>query len=358
VPGSPWTKAAAALVLLLAAGPALAQEPAYVRFTHAASQAVRGSVRLPGTMESRVASVVAGESAGLVTALEVQEGDHVERGQPLAYLRKSYYETQLRAAKGLLKEAQARLNLAESKLRRARELFADEIVSQEEVDDAYSEHTAWQGRDDQSRAEIERLELILEHCTIRAPFTGVVVRKRTDVGQWIALGGAVVEMVALRDLLMRVEMPERYFPLVAPGIEAAITFEALPGAPTRGLVERVIPSADPRARSFPVLIGVSNSDGRIGVGMLGEVALPVGATVEALVVPKDAVIRDGANEMLFRIKNDETVEAVPVVSGAGTGSWVTVEGPLDAGDRVVTRGNERLRPGQSVRPELLEYALP
>jgi multidrug efflux system membrane fusion protein len=336
----------------------LAQAPTYVRFTPAVEHSIRSFVRLPGTVESRFTSVVAGQAAGVVIALEVRAGDRVEKEQPLAQLRRSFYEVQLQAAQGLRKEADARLELAASQLRRAQDLFGESVVSQADLDDALSEHTAWLGRLDQSQAEIDRLELVLEYCTVRAPFRGVVVAKRTDVGQWIGLGDPVMEMVSLDELRVRVDVPERYYDLVEPGVDAGVSFEALPQLGVTGSVDRVIPSANPRSRTFPVQIGLENVEGRIAVGMLAEVALPVGATVRALVVPKDAVVRDGTAEVLFRIRDDETVEAVPVTSGRGAGSWVVVTGDVAEGDRVVTRGNERLRDGQSVRAEPLEYELP
>ena len=101
-----------------------------------------------------------------------------------------------------------------------------------------------------------------------------------------------------------------------------------------------------------------NEDGRIAVGMLGQVALPVGNAYNALVVPKDAVVRQGTAEVVYRISEDDTVEPLQVESGQGVGVWVVVRGGVAPGQHVVTRGNERLRPGQAVRGELLEYPLP
>ena len=66
-----------------------------------------------------------------------------------------------------------------------------------QLDDAFFEFTAWQGRVDASQATIAELEVFLERCVVRAPFDGAVVRKLTDVGQWIDAGGDVVEMVAV-----------------------------------------------------------------------------------------------------------------------------------------------------------------
>ena len=62
--------------------------------------------------------------------------------------------------------------------------------------------------------------------------------------------------------------------------------------------------------------------------------------------------------MVYRLKDDDTVEMVPVETGAGVGAWVEIRQGLSAGTRVVTRGNERLRPGQAVVGEAEEPALP
>ena len=137
-----------------------------------------------------------------------------------------------------------------------------------------------------------------------------------------------------------------------------MTFEALPGRKVDGDLSRVVPRADAQARTFPIKIRIPNADGSIGVGMLAQVALSLGAVREGVLVPKDALVRQGPQEMVYRLKDDQTVEPVPVASGQGIGEWVEVQGPIAAGERVVTRGNERIFPGTPVAGEPLEYALP
>ena len=84
----------------------------------------------------------------------------------------------------------------------------------------------------------------------------------------------------------------------------------------------------------------------------------MGGVYDALVVPKDAVVLQRGGEIVFRINADGSVEPVPIESAQGVGEWVVVSGPLEAGDRVVVRGNERLFPGQQVQGEPQEYPLP
>jgi len=344
--------------LLPLSAPAVAQQPGPVRFTEVLNHAVRGSVRLPGTVQSRRSSVVASEVEGLVVDLGVQPGDRVAQGDLLARLRTVTLELQLRAAQGRLNEALARLDLAERNLRRARDLFDEQVVSQGDLDDAVSEQAAWQGRVDETEAEITRIREDIGRCFVRAPYDGVVVAKRAEVGEWIALGGPVVEMMALDDLEVLLAVPERYYALLGPATEVGVTFEALPEMRIEGRVAEIIPRADAQARSFPVKVRIPNPERRIGAGMLAQVDLPIGEPQPTLLVPKDALIRNGSAEFVFRIKEDGTVEQVAVVSGQGVGAWNVVRGPLTAGDRVVTRGNERLFPGQPVAGQPQEYPLP
>jgi RND family efflux transporter MFP subunit len=349
---------AAGLLLICAGSGALAQDAPPVRYTEVVDHEVRRTVTLPGSVASMASSVVASGVAAVVVEVAVQEGDAVRKRQPLARLRAKSFELRLAAAAGRLKEAEARLSLAASKLARSRDLFEEEIISQDQLDDALAEQAAWQGRVDQTTAEIDELRDRLERSVIRAPFAGIVTRKITEVGEWVQVGGAVVELVSLSELEVRVEVPERYYTQLIASADAAVSIESLPGLQITGRVAGIVPQADARARSFPVRVVIPNDAGRVGAGMLARVSLPIGETYHAMVVPKDAVVRQGPAEIVFRINGDDTVEVVPVRSAQGVGPWIVVEGPVEAGQRVVTRGNERLRPGQTVQGEALEYPLP
>jgi RND family efflux transporter MFP subunit len=329
-----------------------------VRYTEVLNHEVRGEVHLTGTVESRTESVVASEVAGLIVELNVLPGDYVRVGEALARIRTVPYELGLRAAEGRRKEARARLDQALRKLQRAQDLFDSDVVSQDHLDDAFSEHVAWQGRLDQADAEIDHFKIQLDRCIIRAPYEGAIVAKRVDVGEWIEIGGAAVEMIALERLQVRIDVPERYYDLLSDGEQVRVELAALPGLQLDGAVHRIVARADPKSRTFPVKVRIPNPEGRVGVGMLAQVALSIGTGRRACVVPKDALIRLGGKELVYRITTDETVETVPVESLQGLGDWVVVEGEVRAGDRVVTRGNERLQPGQFVQGILLEYPAP
>lgn len=361
-----WVRATAtelALVIVCGAGlapPLVAQSmpPAPVGFTAARQHSVRSSVQLTGSVEARQASVVASEVAGLVVELAAREGDAVAKGQALVRLRRQALDLARQRMAADLTEAEARLALAESNLARSEELFASQVIARQQLDDASSESAAWHGRVESLKAQLARVEDDLQRSTVAAPFAGVVVRELIQVGEWLAVGDEVAELVGLDDLEVELEVPERYFGSLRQGATAQVSFEALPDLAVEGRVSAVVPVADRQARTFPVKVRVPNPDRRIGVGMLARVSLASGEPVAATVVPKDAVVRRGAGDIVYRIDAEDKVEPVEVETGTSVGAWTEVRGPISPGDRVITRGNERLFPGQAVQARPVEYELP
>ncbi len=346
------------LLPVLMPGPVAAQDPAAVGFTVARAGRWRPAVTLSGTVQARRSSLVAAEVAGLVVELASRDGDRVERGAVLARLRAEPFRLTLQARQAALQEAEARLDLADRELQRARELHDAEILSRRVLDQAVSELTAWQSRVANLQAEIDQARDDLARSHIPAPYTGVVVREHTDEGEWIARGDPVLELVDLEQPQVVVEAPEQYFADLRLGGEAAVTFDALPGLQLHGVVDAVIPQADVRARTVPVKIGFDNRDHRVAIGMLATVALPLGEATDSVVVPKDALVRQGEEILVYRITGGETVEQVPVTTGTAAGEWIEVYGGVGAGDRIITRGNERLRPGLQVTATEVTYELP
>lgn len=342
----------------LAQGGPPGMPPAQVRYTPARDHKLRGTLTLPGTVEAKTTSTIAGTVEGLVVEFPGKEGLRVKPGDVLARQRSTTLELRLEAQRASLKESSARLKLAESNLARARELHAAGVISNQQLDDSLSEHTAWQGRTESLRADNARLEDDLARLTIRAPFAGVVARERTEVGQWLAVGGPVVDLLALDEVEIRVEVPERHFAGIKLGETANVTFESLPGLRAQGRVTAIIPRADAQARTFPVKVRVGNEKGRIGAGMLAQVAFAAGEAYAATVVPKDAIISRGERKFVYRVNGDNKVEEVAVDTGAGVGAWLEVRGAVRAGDKIVTRGNERVVAGQAVQGSALEYERP
>ena len=151
-------------------------------------------------------------------------------------------------------------------------------------------------------------------------------------------------------------VPESSIRFVKKGVTCLLSFDALPGETFTGTVDQIVPLADSRSRTFPVRVLVENPpvDSRHALlpGMLARAFLPTGDSELRMLVAKDALRLGGPSPTLLKVAGEQ-VTIVPVRTGPSMGSWISVESlapdGLQVGDLVVTRGNERLRPGQTVK---------
>jgi RND family efflux transporter MFP subunit len=120
--------------------------------------------------------------------------------------------------------------------------------------------------------------------------------------------------------------------------------DALPERTFTGRLKHIIPQADPASRTFPVKIEVANtSDNALKVGMFARVKLHAGTAQAAILVPKDALVRQAAGQVVF-VVHEEKARLVPVKTGRVQDGLVEVlEGSLQPGETVVVTGNETLR---------------
>jgi len=145
---------------------------------------------------------------------------------------------------------------------------------------------------------------------------------------------------------------------LATGTDVRLEFDAARDQTWTGRVERIVPQADLLSRSFPVKVILENRivDGQpvLRGGMLARAWLPVGANGEVTVVPKDALVLGKGTPLVYVVDagteaGTGSVRPVQVALGATVAGSVEVTGGLEPGQLVVTRGNERLRPGAAIK---------
>jgi RND family efflux transporter MFP subunit len=305
-------------------------------------------VSLIGTAQPELMSVVASEIDGRVVAFMVNDGDFVEAGTVLARLRDSLLRIELQGAKANKAEAEALLQKARAELKRSTELLATEAIADKKYTDDLAEVQSLEARMRRLQAEIESLEDSISRKTIRAPFAGFVTREHTQHGEWVDTGGPIVTLADLSNIEVVVDVPERYVPHLVLGESTSVQVDALNPENFTGIIDAIIPVGDSVARTFPVKVSVANPDFSIKGGMLCRVNLAIGKPSSVLAVPKDAVVNMGQKHLLYVVR-DGMAQPVPVQLGNASTHMIEVRGQVQAGMQVVTRGNERLRPGQPVQ---------
>lgn len=243
---------------------------------------------------------------------------------------------ELDSARSIFDSAEQRRMEAESALALLREGTRVEQIKQAEAKQAVQQQVVALLKDREAK------------YTLRSPFEGYVVREFTEKGAWLRQGDPVAEVIDINEVEVEVAVPEQTLPFLALGTTVPVAIDAFPGREITGTLSRVVPDADLRARTFPVKVRVANDTNDsltlIRPGMLARVHLPSGKATPGTTVSKDAVVINGTKKTVFKVVDQKAV-VVPVEIVFGSSNRFLVTGDLKAGDLVVTRGNERLRPG-------------
>jgi len=184
------------------------------------------------------------------------------------------------------------------------------------------------------------------HITqIRAPFDGLITERLRNIGERLNVSDEVIRIVNPNALEVVARAPLNTVNFIADGATLRLHNDF---REDEASVRTIVPFGNPQSHMFEVRLNVDPELWTVGESV--RLSMPTANVKEVLAVPRDALIlrREGAS--VFRINDDMTAEQINVITGLGDGSHIEVIGELKAGDRVVTRGAERLGDGMTVAP--------
>jgi RND family efflux transporter MFP subunit len=298
-----------------------------------------------GTVFFARVSEVASEVEGRVEAVHFKEGETVRSGAVLVQLNTDLIDIGIRRTSALHEEARVELEDAREDLTRMETLYRGKSVSTSAYDDTRFRVMGLEKKVVTLRAGLDRERLIKRKMAIRAPFDGIAIQRDVEPGEW-ASPGTVVGVIAMdRDLDVVVDVPETILAFLEPGREVPVLAG---GQSVTGHFSVVIPRGNVATRTFSIKIRLSNGAGLIE-GMAARVELPSGPRIDGLLVPRDAVINQFGQDVIF-VDGGGAAKMVPVKVLGYQGLMAGVAGPgLEPGMKVVIKGHERLRSGQPLK---------
>lgn len=370
-------------------------------------------IALPGTVVPWAITQLSAEIDGRVLKIHFREGQRVKKGDLLVQMRTLPLELQrelaraeeklvaarleellsgtrdesIEAAKFSAQQAKTRVELTKGELKRTAKLSADGVVSTGKYDKARADAAEAQAeleekqavlkelvagprveKINQERANLEaakaRTRIIQDNiaqASIRAPFNGSIVKKETEVGQWLEKGDPAVSMIDDSSLKVEVNLPQHNFSAVEIGASAKIFLESHQSTSSyktfTGRVIEKIPSGNPTSRTFPVRIKIDKPDRSIAAGMLVNVEIYAKKPGQELIfVPKDAVVRTPKDSSVWVVRPDKNkkyvAHKVMVTTGKLEDNLIAIsfkKSRIKHGDLVVVQGNERLKPNAIVK---------
>ncbi len=342
------------IVIVVSAVPAAAQENAGapVRTVLVQEQAITQRVQLTGTVTSLRDANLSAATSGLVTELVVDSGSKVSRGDVLLQLDAELARWQWQSAQADMKSAEVLAKDARRKWEEARELLPKRSIAQSTVRDLAAVLASSNAALEQAVAEASYRKALLNRHTLRAPFSGIVQNKYTEVGEWVVPGNPVLSLVETDNLSIDFQVAEDYLYSIETGTLVNYWLGSDLQTKREGRVSTVVPISGQGARTFLLRVSASEKDSRMipGKSARGELHLNTGRT--ALTVPRDALVKRSDGRILVwlvqRADGGSVVQEQPVTTGLVSGTTVEILAGLQPGSEVVTQGNESLLAGQRV----------
>jgi HlyD family secretion protein len=301
--GSRWGAVVGLALLTAACAESDASESAGANGSEELAVVERGDLEIrveaSGQVEPILVVEVKSKASGEITALHVETGDAVERGDLLAEVDPRDVRNTLAQAQADLEVAEARLQIAESQAERSRELRESNVVTQQELEQYVLDAANARAQLIKARTNLELAQEKMGDVTIRAPIAGTIIQKDVEAGQIIASasgnvsGGTTLMLMAdLSTMQVRTLVDETDIGKVQPGQVARVQVEAFPGQAFTGSVYKIEPQAvvDQNVTMFPVLVRLSNEDGLLKPNMNAEVQVDVAERQDVVLVPNAAVV--------------------------------------------------------------------
>lgn len=288
-----------------------------------------------GTVVERSATALSFEVAGKVSALHVDEGDRVRRGQVLATVA----PTTLADAHSV---AAATLRQAQDAYRRMQALHKSGVISDLKWVEVETKLDQAKAAERIAREELGRSRLV-------APADGVIARRSVEIGTNVLPGQQIYRLVDVSKVDIKVAVPEKTIASIHKGMPARITVGALGDAAFTAGVTEIGVEANPLSHTYDVKLSLDNPGGRLRPGMVCSVSLGVPTVAGNVVIPMRAVELDTDNSRFVWVVIGGKAVKRPISLGGFTGDGVLVTKGLAVGDRLIVDGGQKVSQGMSVR---------
>ena len=360
------------------------REPRPVKIVRVSEIPMEQTVTVTGTLAAYDQATVSAKVPGRLKSIAVDLGSVVRQGQKIAQLEPQDYQLRLQQAEaglaqarsrvglspegkddqidplktGTVRQAQAVLDEAKLKLDRAENLVQRGVMSKADFDAAEAGHKVALSRYQdaleeirnrqalvvQRRSELEIARQQLADSSIYAPFSGVVQEKRASIGEYLASGTPIVNVVRMDPLRLKAEVPERESRSVGVGLLVRVTIEGDASVYT-GKIARISPTITEQNRVLIVEAEVQNN-GQLRPGSYAKAEIVSDGGNPAIAVPANAIVSFAGIDKVILVQDGKAVEK-PITLGRRTADWVEVVSGLTTADSVVIDpGN--LQSGQPV----------
>lgn len=313
------------------------------------STAAAQNYSYPGEVCGRRESQLAFQVGGKIIKRDVELGATVKRGQILMQIDPQDIREIVNSHLAQVAAAQSQLQLAESNLKRYRQLYEQDVISRAQLDRYQSAYDVAQAAQQQATAQYAQASNQLGYSTLRTDQAGVVSGISAEVGQVVGAGQIVITVVKEGEREVEINVPENRMQDLRNTSQIKITFWALPGLLVAGKIREIAPMADAVSRTYRVRVSLLQLSSEIKLGMTASVGI-AGTSDQTIVasIPLSALYQTQEKPCVWTIREGK-VWLRPIKIGRFGNERVQVLAGLTPGEAIVTAGVHKLRAGQKVK---------
>lgn len=324
--------------------------PASVSTEVAKSESWIPRVNSIGTMTAIQGVDIAPQVGGIVSAIQFESGDRVQKGAELILLDDEVEQADLLNHKATLRGAMLEFT-------RQQNLQDRGFAAEAKLDDARSSR-------DSAAAAVQKTRALIEQKTIKAPFSGKLGIKHVEIGQYVSAGMSLVTLQTLDPIWVDFPVPENEISNIKQGQVIEVTVDAFPGETFSGKVETLDARVSKDTRTLVVRGRLGNDDEKLLPGMFANVAVEAGEPATVITVPRTAVSFSLYGDSVYVVKKGDAPEkpkedgspAEPELTadrrfvkvGPTEGDRIAILEGVKEGETVITTGQLKLRPGARV----------
>ena len=291
------------------------------------------SLTLVGTIMAGSDVNIVAEAGGRILQVHANPGQYNSAGSVIAEI-----DSELRRASVM--NAQAAYEKAKMDYDRMEKMFKEGVVNAMQMDQARYGFQA-------AEAQLIMSKRQLRDTKVTTPISGIINARMVDQGATVAINAVIANIVDISTLKVKVNVSEKDAFALKNGDKVIVTTDVYLGVEFSGQVASIAPKAD-EAHTYPIEIRMSNSKQYpLKAGMFGKVSFTSIEKSDALIIPRSALIGSIKNPKVFVIK-DGKAELRDVQTGADAGIKLEIISGLQAGESIVTNGQNNLRPGSKV----------
>ena len=309
-----------------------------------------------GSLTASNTAVVRAQVSGVLQSIQFQEGQQVKAGQILAQIDPRAFAATAAQAEGALARDTAQLENAKVDLARYKDLIAKDAAPKQQFDTQQALVRQLEGTVKVDQGALASAQLQLSYTKVVAPISGRVGLKQADLGNVVQPSDAngLVSIAQTRPIALVFSVPASQVPLLQARLAAkqALVVQAWDKGGSKqlatGRVSTIDNAIDASTDNIKVKAVFPNTDDALFPNQSVGVRLQLDVLKDALTVPQAAVLRGAQGFYVYVAESDNTVSTRVIKPGVVDGDWMAVEGAVQAGEKIVVDGVDRLRNGAKV----------